>query len=58
MIREDNRNSETEGRHVSAKAQEAFDHLTSFWLGREEISQPRIEPPTSSLEFGYLSTIM
>ena len=29
-----------------------------FTLSREEISQPGIEPPTSSLRFGYLSTII
>ena len=39
---------ETEGRHANAK----------FLSSREEISQPGIEPPTSSLRFGYLSTIV
>jgi hypothetical protein len=35
------------------------DHLTRFYLSsREEISQSGIEPPTSSLSFGYLSTII
>ena len=41
---------------ANPKAQEAVDHLTSLSSGREEISQPGIEPPTSSLGFGYLST--
>jgi hypothetical protein len=40
---------ETEGRQVKAKAQEAVDRLASFPSGREEISQLRIELPTSSL---------
>ena len=48
---------ETEGRHASAKAQEAVHHLASFPSSREEISQPGFEPPTSSLRFGYPSTI-
>jgi hypothetical protein len=48
----------TEGQHAIAKAQEALDHLASFPSGREEISQPGFEPPTSSLRFGYLSTII
>lgn len=42
-----------------AATQEAIDHLTRFFLSsREKISQPGIEPPTSSLRFGYLSTII
>jgi hypothetical protein len=49
---------ETEGRQASAKAHEVIDHLASFLSGREEISQPGIELPTSSLRFGYLSTII
>jgi hypothetical protein len=49
---------ETEGRHASAKAQDAIDHMASFSSCREEISNPQIEPPTSSLGFGYLSTII
>ena len=48
---------ETEGRQASAKAQEAIHHLTSFPSSREEISQSGFEPPTSSLRFGYPSTI-
>ena len=49
---------ETEGRQTSVKAQdERIDHLASFSTSsREEISQPGIEPPTSSLKFRYLST--
>ena len=39
------------------QAQEAVDHLASFPSSREEISQPGFEPPTSSLRFGYPSTI-
>ena len=38
---------DTEGQHVNAR----------FLSSREEISQPGIEPPISSLRFGYLSTI-
>jgi hypothetical protein len=49
---------ETEGQHAIVKAQEALDHLTSFPSGREEISQPGFELPSSSLRFGYLSTII
>ena len=48
---------ETEGRQAIAKAQEAVDHLVSFYQV-EEISQWGIEPPTFSLRFGYLSTII
>ena len=40
------------------KAREAIDHLASFQSIREEISQPGIESPTSSLRFGCLSTII
>ena len=47
-----------EGQHANVKAQEADDHVASFSLGREEISQSRIELPTSSLRFVYLSTII
>ena len=32
--------------------------MASFMSCREEISQPEIEPPTSSLRFTYLSTIV
>ena len=39
---------ETEGRHTNAKS------LSS----RDESLLPEIEPPTSSLRFGYLSTII
>ena len=49
---------EPEGRQASAKAHEADDHMASFPSSREEILQPGIEPPTSSLRFGYLSTII
>ena len=49
---------EIEGRHASAKAQVVVDHLVRFPSSREEISQPGIEPPTSSLRFGYLCTII
>ena len=45
------RGRETEGRQANAKAREAVDHVTSFLLGREEISEPGIEPSTSSLRF-------
>ena len=41
---------ETKDRHASAKAQMVVDHLTSFMSSREEISQPGIKLPTSSLE--------
>jgi hypothetical protein len=37
---------ETEGRHTNAKAHEVVDHLTSFMLGREEVSKSGLEPPT------------
>ena len=49
---------ETESRQASARADEAVDHLASFLSSREEISHPGIKPPTSSLRFGYLSTII
>ena len=49
---------ETKGRHASAKAQEALDHLASILSSREEISKPEIEPATSSLRFRHLSTII
>ena len=49
---------ETECRHASAKAQEAIDHLAIFLSKREDISQLGFELPTSSLRFGYLSTII
>jgi hypothetical protein len=49
---------EIEDQQASAKAQEAFDHLASILSSREEISQQGIEPPTSFLRFGYLSTII
>ena len=38
-------------RHASAKAHEAINHLESFPSCREEISQPRIEPPILFLIF-------
>jgi hypothetical protein len=50
--------SEIEVRQANAKEHVAVDHLTSILSSREEISQPRFEPPTSSLGFGYLSTII
>ena len=49
---------ETEGRHVNAKAQEVVLPPRKFLSSREEMSQPGIEPPTSSLRFGYLSTVI
>ena len=49
---------ETESRHVNARAREAVNHLASVMWSREEISQSGIEPPTSSLRFGYLPTII
>ena len=51
-------NFETEGRHVNAKAHEVVYHLASFFSSKEEISQSGMEPPISSLRFGYVSTIM
>ena len=48
---------ETQGRQASAKAHEEVDHQTSFPSSTEEISQPGIGSPTSSLRFEYLSTI-
>ena len=45
---------ETGGWQTIAKAQEAIDHMES----REEISQLGMEPSTTSLRFGYLSTII
>ena len=47
-----------EGCHASANAHELVDNLASFPLDRERISQPGFEPPTSSLRFGYMSTII
>jgi hypothetical protein len=47
-----------EGRQASAKAREAVDHLARFPSDREEISQPEISQPTSSMGFWYLSTII
>jgi hypothetical protein len=44
----------TKGRQASTKAQEVVDHLARCPSSREEISQPGIEPPTSSLRLGYL----
>ena len=49
---------ETEGQEANAKAQEAVDHLANSMSSREEILQLRIELPTSSFRFGYLSTII
>ena len=50
---------ETEGQHANTRAKKADDHTASFMSSREEISpQSGIEPPTSSLGFGYLSTII
>jgi hypothetical protein len=46
------------GRHANTKAHEAIDHLASFLFSKEEISHPGIEPPTFSLRFGYLSTVI
>jgi hypothetical protein len=46
---------ETEARQNRAKAHEAVDHLASFLSSRKDISHAEIEPPTSSLTFGYLS---
>ena len=48
---------EAEGRQANAKAQEAVHRLASFPSSREEILQSGFEPPTSSLRFGYPSTI-
>ena len=42
---------EIEGWEANAKAHEVVDHMASFLSSREEISQPRIKPPTSSLRF-------
>ena len=49
---------EIEGRHANAKEEEADNHMPRFLSSREEISQRGIEPPTSSLRFGYLSTVV
>ena len=49
---------ETECRQSNVEAQEAVEHTATFMSSKEEISQPGIEPPTSSLRFGYLSTII
>ena len=49
---------ETEGRHANAKAQEVIGHLARFPSSGEEISRMEIKLPTSSLRFGYLSTII
>ena len=49
---------EIEGRQANAKAHKVVDHRTSFPSSREEISQPGIKLPASSLRFGYLSTII
>jgi hypothetical protein len=49
---------ERERQQADAKAQEAVTHLASVSSGREEISQPGIERPTSFLRFGYLSTLI
>ena len=49
---------EIEGWQAIVKAQEAVDHLTSFSSSKEEILESGIEPPTSSLRFGNLSTIL
>jgi hypothetical protein len=49
---------ELEGwQQANAKAQKTVDHLASFPTSGDEISQPGIKPPTSSLKCGYLSTI-
>jgi hypothetical protein len=47
-----------EGRHANVKTQEAINHVASFLSSREEFFQLGIEPPTSALRFGYLSTII
>jgi hypothetical protein len=39
--------------HAIVKAQKAVDHPTSFLSSKEEISQPGIKPPTSSLIIIY-----
>ena len=49
---------ETECQHANAKAHEAVHRLASFLSSREEMSQPGVEPPTTSLRFGYLSSII
>ena len=49
---------ETKCWHANAKAQEVVDHLAIFMSCREEISQLGTKLPTSSLRFGYLSTII
>ena len=49
---------ETKGRQANARAQDAIDHLTSFMSSREETSLLGVEPPTSSLRLGFLSTII
>ena len=49
---------EIEGQQTNAQAQEAINHLASFLSSREEISQPGIEPPTSSSKLKYLSIII
>ena len=49
---------DVEGQKASAKAHEVVDHLASVLSSREEISQSEIEPPTSTLRFGYLSNII
>ena len=46
------------GGHANVKVQEVVDHLASFLSDRKEISQSVIKPPTSSLRFGNLSTII
>lgn len=48
----------TKGGQARAKAQEIVDHLASSPSNREEISRLGIKPPTSSLRFGYPSSII
>ena len=49
---------ETEDRQGNAKAHDTVDHLTNFLPSKHENSQLGIEPPTSSLRSGFLSTII
>ena len=49
---------ETECRQSNVEGREVVEHTATFMSSKEEISQPGIEPPTSSLRFGYLSTII
>ena len=53
----DNSNK-SKGQQAITKAQEVVDLLGSLLSSREMTSQLGIEPPTSSLRFGYLSIII